>query len=237
MINDLNKSKRTAAVWFGIAYLLTFIIVVTNNYVIHEPLNVPGNAAATAKKIVENEYLFRGGIVLDLLYAGGFVILISSLYTILKEVNQRIVVFSVLFQLVFIVSWVVLTLKFYDALRLMKTPEYLNSYTNDNLFSLSKLMLNARFDRYYGVLLFYSGGAILINYLWLRSKYIPRALALWGIIAAAWCTFCAIAYLVYPSYELIINPWLFDLPMAFFDITLSIWLLTKGLKFTRSADA
>jgi hypothetical protein len=229
-ISSFNNSQQKTAKLIGLAYLFTFIIVVCTNYGIYDRLNVPGNPEATAAKILNNEFLFRTGIVADLFYALGFIVLFSCLYAILKTESNRMAMTAVILHLVYVIVWVALTMKFYDALRLMKSPEYLNTFSDGNLFSLSKLFLNTRFDRYYGVLMFYSLGSVIFNTLWYKSGFIPRGLAIWGIIASAWCTICAIAYLIYPDYELIINPWLFDLPMAFFDMTLSFWLLTKGLR-------
>lgn len=228
--NPITNAQQNAAKVVGLSYLFTFIIVVSTNFGIYDRLNVPGNPEATAQQIMNNEYLFRTGIVLDLFYALGFIILLTSLYSILKIVSIRMAVMSATLHLVYVVVWVALTMKFYDALRLMKSPEYLNTFSDANLFSLSKLFLNARFDRYYGVLMFYSLGSVIFNSLWFKSGFIPRGLAIWGIAASVWCTLCAVIYLMYPDFELMINPWLFDSPMAFFDIALSLWLLFKGLR-------
>lgn len=62
-----------------------------------------------------------------------------------------------------------------------------------------------------------------------RLHYVPRWLALFGLIASAWCVICAVIFYVYPKYGGIVSPWWFDLPMAIFDIILSFWLLIRGL--------
>jgi Domain of unknown function (DUF4386) len=226
----ITDSQQKAAKWAGIAYLFSFIIVVYTNFGIYDKLRVPNNAMETARKILANEFLFRTGIMADLFYAISFIILLSSLYIILNDISRRASVLAVFLQLVYIITWVTLTLKFFDALRLISGASYLKGFNEENLAALSKLFLYARFDRYYGVLMFYSLGSTFFNYLWYKSGFIPKPLALWGILACVWCTICAIAFLIYPDFETIINPWLFDLPMAFFDITLSLWLLIKGLR-------
>lgn len=226
----IDESQRSAAKFAGAAYLCTFVIVVYANYGIYDPLHVQGNAAETAKRISENKHLFRFGIVLDLLYAIGFTVLLSSLYTILKDVNKRVATLAVIWQLIYVIVWVGFTLKFFDALRLASGAKYLEAFGTEELSSLSRLFLWARFDRYYGVLLFYSLGSMLFNYLWFKSRYIPKALAMYGIVTCAWCALCAIAYLLYPNLGNVLNLWLYDFPMALFDMTLSVWLLVKGLK-------
>lgn len=232
----IDAEQRKAAKLAGVAYLFTFATVVCANFGVYNKLNVPGNATDTAKNILANELLFRAGIMADLTYAVGFVLLLVSLYTILKNISRIVVLVATFWQLIYIITWVVLTLKFFDSLRLLSAASYLQVFKEEQLYSLSKLYLSARFDRYYGVLTFYSLGAASFNYLWFKSRFIPRPLALWGIIASLWCAVCAIVFIIYPNFENIVNIWLFDLPMALFDITLSFWLLIKGLKTQESSQ-
>jgi hypothetical protein len=226
----VDSAKQHAAKLAGVFYLITFIIVVSANYGIYDPLHVSGDVNETARRISAHRYLFRFAIVLDLLYAVGFTILISCLYTVLRDVNRRVTVIATFWHLVYIIVWVAFTLKFFDALRLASGPKYLDVFAAENLNSLARLFLWARFDRYYGGLLFYSLGSMLFNYLWLKSGYIPKPLAVVGIIACAWCAMCTVGYLIYPSLENILDVWFYDTAMALFDLTLSIWLITKGLR-------
>lgn len=226
----ITESERAAAKYVGIAYLFTFAIVVSTNYGIYDQLIIQGSAAETANRILENKILFRLGIVADLIYAIGFTVLISSLYTILKNVNKRLAILAAALLLAYIITWVAITLKFFDALRLIGGSNYLKAVGDETLFAFSKLFLNARFDRYYGVLMFSALGSACFNYLWLQSRFIPKPLAIVGIIASTWCLICSTTFLIYPDFQNTINIWLFDTATALFDIILSIFLLTKGLK-------
>lgn len=60
--------------------------------------------------------------------------------------------------------------------------------------------------------------------------YIPKALAFFGLVSAAWCVLCAFAYIVSPAFSQVVNLWWFDTPLAIFDIVLSFWLMFKGLR-------
>lgn len=229
LTNAVNTSKRTAAIIAGVVYPVKFIIVVATNFAIYDLL-VTNDGAQTANNITSNIPLFRLAIVADLTYAVGFVMLIASLYFILESINRRLVLFAALWQLVYIVTWVAVTMRFFDALRIAQGPEYLQDFSEDQLGALSRLFLTGRFDRYYGTLFFYTLGSTVFNYLWYKSGYIPKSLAMFGILACVWCTFCAVAYLLDPAFGKIVNIWFFDVPMALFDMVLSGWLLVKGLK-------
>jgi hypothetical protein len=42
--------------------------------------------------------------------------------------------------------------------------------------------------------------------------------------------FCAFVYLIFPNFNKIVNDYIFDSPMALFELIVSLWLLFKGLK-------
>ena len=92
------------------------------------------------------------------------------------------------------------------------------------------LHLGARFDYYYVGLLFGALASTVCGYLWFKSRYIPRALAAFGVISSAFCVACTFVFYIFPGFDKIVNLWWFDTPMGLFDIALSFWLLFKGLR-------
>jgi hypothetical protein len=60
------------------------------------------------------------------------------------------------------------------------------------------------------VCLFLVLAATLCAWLWLKSGYIPRGLSIFGVIASAWCVFCAFVYLIFPTFNKIVNDYIFD---------------------------
>ena len=226
----IGNSQRTAAKVAGWSGLLTFAIVVFGNFVLLNPLTVPGNAAATAQNIVAHETQFRLTVVCFLTYSLGVVVLLSALYVILKPLNPGLALVGALSRLVFAFLWLLSTLNMLSALRLLSNANYLQVFEPDRLQALAKLHLGANFDDYYVGLPFFGLAATICAWLWLKSNYIPRGLALYGVISSAWCVFCAFVYLIFPHFNKIVNDWWFDFPMAVFELVLSFWLLFKGLK-------
>ena len=229
-ISKIDNSQRTAAKVAGWSGLLTFAIVVFGNFVLLNPLTVPGNAAATAQNIVAHETQFRLTVVCFLTYSLGVVVLLSALYLILKPVNPGLALVGALSRLVFAFLWLLSTLNMLSALRLLGNANYLQVFEPDRLQALAKLYLSANFDDYYVGLPFFGLAATICAWLWFKSNYIPRGLALYGVISSAWCVFCAFVYLIFPHFNKIVNDWWFDFPMAVFELVLSFWLLFKGLK-------
>ena len=228
--SKIDNSQRTAAKVAGWSGLLTFAIVVFGNYVLLNPLIVSGNVAATAQNIAQHQTQVRMTVVCFLTYSLGVVVLLSALYVILKAVNPGLALAGALFRLVFALLWLLSPLNLLSALRLLSNPSYLQVFEPGRLQALARLHVAAGFDDYYVGLPFFGLAATVCAWLWLKSNYIPRGLAIFGIIASAWCVLCAFVYLVFPGFAKPVNPYWFDSPMALFELVVSFWLLFKGLQ-------
>jgi len=225
----IDGSQRIAARVAGLAYLITFASVVYVNFGIHDRL-LAGNNAEIARNIVAHERLFRIGIVGDLIYCVGVVALLSALYVILRPVSRGLALLAAFWRLVWVLMWLSMTLNLFNALRLITEADYSQALGADRAQALASLFLGTRFDYYYVGLLFGALASTVCGYLWFKSRYIPRALALFGLISSAFCVACTLIFYISPHFDKIVNLWWFDTPMGIFDIALSFWLLIKGLK-------
>jgi hypothetical protein len=233
-MDNIDNSQRTAAKVAGIAGILAFALVVFGNYVLLGPLVIPRNAVDTARNILAHQTQFRFAAVCFLTYAVGVVVLLSALYVILAPVNRGLALAGALFRLVFAMLWLIAPLNSLAALRLLGDTPYLKVFEPDRLQALARVQIAGSFDDYYVGLPFFGLAATVCAWLWLKSRYIPRGLSIFGVIASAWCVFCAFVYLIFPQFNKIVNDYIFDSPMALFELIVSIWLLFKGLKPTES---
>jgi Domain of unknown function (DUF4386) len=135
-----------------------------------------------------------------------------------------------LFRLVFVILWLVAPLNSLGALRLLSDASYLQVFEPDRLQALARAQIATSFDDYYVGLPFFGLAATVSAWLWLKSGYIPKGLSICGVIASAWCVFCAFVYLIFPNFNKIVNDYVFDTPMALFELIVSFWLLFKGLR-------
>jgi len=235
-ISSIDDSQRTAAKVAGLSYLFTIAIVVFANYALLNPLIVPGNAAETARNIVTHETQFRIVAVCFLIYSAGVVVLLTALYLILRPVNRGLALVAALFRLVFALLWLLTTLNLLNALRLLGSASYLQVFEANRLQALARLHIAAGFDDYYVGLPFFGLAATVCAYLWLKSNYIPKGLAAFGVISSAWCVICAFVFLIFPHFNEIVNDYWFDSPMAIFELALSFCLLFKGLRSPGTAE-
>lgn len=229
-----NEQQRAAKV-AGVTALLAIAIVVFGNYVLLNPLIIPGNAAETAQHILAHERAFRLTVVCFLSYSLISLVLLSALYVVLKPVNQGLALAAMLCRLVFAILWLLGSLQMLGALRLLGHTSYLQVFETDRLQVLARLTIAGTFDDYYVGLPFFSLALTICGYLWLKSNYVPRWLSWFGIISSAWCVFCGFVYLLFPGFAKPVDPYWFDSPMAIFELILSFCLLFKGLKPTAVA--
>src|ERR1700730_7575013 len=229
-ISKIDNSQRTAAKVAGVAGLLTFAIVVFGNYVLLNPLILPRNAADTARNILAHQTQFRLALTCFIAYGIGTIVLLTALYVVLAPVNRGLALAGALFRLVFAMLWLIAPLNSLAALRLLGDASYLKVFEPDRLQALARVQLAGSFDDYYVGLPFFGLAATVCAWLWLKSNYIPRGLSIFGVIGSAWCVFCAFAYPLFPKFTKIVNDFIFDSPMALFELAVSLWLLFKGLK-------
>lgn len=236
-ILSLYESQSKAAKIAGFAFLFSKVIVFLANFGISFRLSVPGSAVDTARNIMANETLFRINIACDLIYVVTLLVVLSSLYQILRPVNRNLALVATFCWMVLALMWSITALNMLGALRLLGKATYLPVFDTDQLQTLARLHLSLGYDAYYIGLPFWGLASTIGAYLFFKSRYIPRALAGFGMISSVWCVFCAFAFIVFPKFGQIVNAWAFDMPIFLFEMGLGLWLLLKGLSPTGSAEA
>jgi hypothetical protein len=229
-LSVIDVSQRSAARVAALAYLIPVAVVVYANFGMRGRLFVTGDMAETVRRIAAAEPLFRLSVAFDLVYCIGVVVLLSALYVVLAPVNRHLALLATLLKLVYAVTAVLMALSLLTVVRLASDAAYLQALKAEPLQALVRLNSSATLEEYYVGLAFWALSSTVLGWLWLRSRYIPAALAGFGLMSAAWCAFCTFGYIINPAFSRVVNLWWFDTPMALFDIALSFWLLFKGLR-------
>lgn len=225
----ISDSQRKAAKIVAITFLLSFAIVVAVNFGIIARVTVADDPAQTARNVLAHETFFRLGIAGNLLYAIGVFVLSAAFFVVLKPVDQTLALLASIGRLLHGITWLLLSVNLFTALRLLGRPEYAEAFSPRQLPALARLFLSG-FDQYYVGLLFWSLGGAVGAYLWFRSRYVPRALAFFGVVASEWCAACTVALFIFKDFDKVVNLWFFDVPMVLFEIALSFVLLFRGLR-------
>ena len=225
----IDDSQQKAAKIAGFTFIFSIAIVIISNYNVTFRYIVP-DAAETAKNLIAHDTLFRINVVGDLVYFLTLIVMSTSLYVILKPINKNFALATVFIRLVYAFMWSLMAINILNALYFLGNSSFLKVFETDQLEALSRLRLNSSFYAYYIGLPFWGLSSTICSILLFRSKYIPRVLAIFGIISSVWCVFCAFTFLIFPTYVEIVHAALFDVPMVLFEVILGFWFLVKGLK-------
>lgn len=214
-------------------YLLSMGTGILGESFIRGSLVVRGDATRTAQNIIESEQLFRMGIATDLVTFTAVIVLTWALYVLLKPVARNLALLAVLFRLTEVAIHFVATIFSSMALLLLSGVD-LRSYDADQLHSLALVALRAQGA---GINLGFVPlglGSAVFAWLLLRSRYVPAALAAWGIFASLLLTTTAVSVIVFPA----VGPFRLGamVPMFLYEVTLGCWLLFRGAKIRSLAE-
>lgn len=219
-------SQQTAARIAGAMYLIT---IATGMLVVTPFIWARGgDAAQRAQNIIESEQLFRIQIAADLVTITGVVILIWALYVLLKPVDRNLAVLAMLLRLAEVAIFSVATLGSLVALVLLSGADYLKTFDASQLHSLAQVAIIAQGAGVNLAFVLLGLGSTVFAYLLLRSGYVPKALAAWGVFSSLLLTLSAVSIIVFPD---LLRPFYLPsmVPIGLYEITLGFWLLIKGV--------
>ncbi len=229
-------SKQGAAKVAGFMFLFSLIVPSLNWAFVLSKFSIPGDVPATAKKILSGESLFRFGMTIELFMSVGLVVLAWVLYTILKDTGKKIALLALLLKLIEATIVAVIVLITFIALQIPDAGSLAKVFSPEQLQLPVGLILNSHFALFSIPMVFLGLDMMLFSYLFLRSGYIPRLLAGFGILAFALIFIHALLFILAP--EIAVKPVaqiIFYLPSGIFELVIGIWLLAKGIETDRMA--
>jgi len=224
----MNANKKTARL-LGMMFLIVIIIGVLSglmlsplNYSITDP---PDNISETMINFSDNSTMVQMSIVGFLIEAVAILLLTVLLYTILKK--QNIIIARWAFGL-WILEAVFLAVREINAFSLLYTgQQFVKAGTPDSSYfqTLGSLFYELMQFSYDVQMVFYCIGGILFYYLFLKSKYVPKAISIFGIIVAS-VGFIGELFAIF-GYNV---PLYVFLPILPFELAIGVWLIVKGIR-------
>lgn len=225
-------SQRSAAIAAGISIVIMAVTAgFSFGYVLSSTL-VPGDATATAARIMDGEISFRAGIYGWIIILICDVIAAWALYVVFKHVNQSLSLLTAWFRLVYAALLGVSLLSFVFVLLLNSGADYLNAFNLEQLQSLMMLFLNAFQGMWQIGLVIFGCHLLLLGYLVYVSGSVPRVIGFLILIAAMGYLIVNSGHLLLPDHKAVIEliDLVFVLPMIVGELGLGLWLLFKGGK-------
>lgn len=230
----IDREQQTAAKVAGLIYLIAMATSMFAELYARGPLIVRGDAVQTAINIAASERLFRISTVIHLVTFASDAALAVALYVILKRVNRNVALLAAFWRLADAAILAVILLSDFAVLRLLSGADYLRVFETQQLQALARLFISVQAAGFQIGFVFLGLGSTVFSYLWFQSRYIPRALAAWGIFASLVLAFGTLAIMVFPRLGVVGLSYM--APMFFYEVGLGLWLLIKGIRAPIASD-
>src|ERR1700682_1829450 len=222
------SSTKNPGRFAGLLYILMSIPGFFAMVYVPSKLIVHGNATATANNIVASETLLRLGIAAQLISQAGFIFVALALYDLLKRVNRRQASLMVTLIVVSIPIAFLNEVNSIAALVLVRGADFLSIFEKPQRDALARLFLNLHgqglgvAEIFWGLWLFPLG---LLVY---RSRFLPRFLGVWLVLAGVAWVILSLTGLLSPQYEDRVNT--YTQPAVLGEVAFMLWLAIKGAK-------
>ena len=221
---SVQAYARTA----GALYLVIIVLGLLGEAVVRGSLVVSGDAAATAQRIMESQFLWRLGV------AGELVLLICAVpltllwYVLLRPVNRHLTLLAIFFAVISLAVESVSALYLQAALAPLSSAEYLQVLGPAQRHAMAYLAVDSHANAFGVALIFFGVECLIVGYLIRKSGYFPTAIGVLMQIAG-------LCYLV-NSFSLVLSPSLASIlfpailvPAFIGESSFCLWLLIKGV--------
>jgi hypothetical protein len=226
----IDQSQRTAARVAGVLYLLLMVCGVFGEFNGRGRLIVDNDPAKTAGLITSHLLLFRFGIVSDLAAFAGDIAMAVALYVLLRPIGRYLALLAAFWRVAEAAVLGVITLNSLTMLSLLTDVRYATVFSSQQVQSLVWLF-NDTHDAGYNIgMVFLSLGCIVFSWLFFKSRYIPRLLAAFGLLAYTLMLAGTMATILWPQNPIGVN---FDTAAGLYEIIIGLWLLLRGIREPR----
>lgn len=219
----INTYARVA----GLAYIIVILLGVLSVNFITANLITPDSIVATYNNILDNEFLFRIGLVSETIMYLLVILLSLSLYVVLKTINKNLALLALLWRIAEAIIGVTATLL--SSLIPLTLINFETTFSQEQVQSLLNLFLDIRTSGLAIVLLFIGVGGTIFCYLFFKSNYVPKFLAGWGIFTYLSMLLLSLISLLSPDFPET-TKMIFYVPGGLFELIFGFWLLIKGVK-------
>jgi hypothetical protein len=214
----------------GFLYLLIIVCAGFSQGAVREMLIVAGNAGATAQNILDNAFLFKAGLMTDLIAFLSDAGVSVLLYILLKPVSKGLAMTAAAFRLIAHPAIGSLNLlNHFAALRVLESPGFATSFDPAQLQDFSLFFMELHNMGYLIAGAFFGIHCLLLGYLLYRSTLFPKFIGVLLTIAAFGYLIESFGFIFFPelksTFALIVG---FSAGIG--EITLTLWLLIKGVR-------
>lgn len=217
-----GKTARFA----GILYLLLFFLGPFSFFYIPSQFHVAGDGVASLAKIVQNDMLFRTGIVSESLIFLTEIVLSVLLYLLLRPAGKGLALVAVIARLM---QSAIQGVNLFTSATALKIATGSSMFAGFNAAQLGDLTLMALQGHDSGVMIsqfFFGFHCLVLGILLMRAEFLPRWIGILIFIAAFGYLIDAYGHFLAPQYADIYGM-IVGIPAIVSELSLTLWLLIK----------
>jgi len=225
-------SQQSMAKITGIGYLIIFVTGFFSNFFVLENMLVPGDGATTVSNILNNDLLYRTGILSFIVMVLVDVLLAWTLYMILLPVNRYISLFSGWLRLVNGAIFGIALSNLIIVLQILNHNDYLAIFGREQLHARVMLFFETFNVTWLIGLIFFGFHLLVLGYLIYKSGYISKTIGILLIIAGIGYLIDSCANFLLQDYAKYKDIFLMIVivPGIIGELSLTFWLLFKSKK-------
>lgn len=221
-------SERRLSVALGVAFLFQATLSLISG-LIPMSLTVSGDIGQSMSNLAGHARLMRLNFLGDLTTGIGVIALGVLLFVILRKHGEILALIALGCYMLEIVLGAVSRIPAFVLLRL--SQEYVAKGRPEDLEKLGRLALETMNFSFGLLMLPFCAGALLFYYLLYKSRVIPRALSVWGLVSVPVVLVATVLAIL--GYKV---PFLLYVPYIPFEWVVGAWILMKGLAASAPAE-
>lgn len=216
--NEFNISINKTAKVSGFLFLLIILPSMLSLIILDPKIK-------TITDIVENEIYFRLDAAYTLFMYICVIILATFLFRTLKHINKTLASVAWALRLTEGILGGVKVLCSLIVLLFINKESHSKIFGSEAIYAFAELFRNAYWSMTIVIFSFLGLGSIVFFVLFLKSKYIPKAISIWGIVSYTFVTLGSFISIILGN-----NAYMYlGAQTIIFEIFIGFWLLLKGI--------
>lgn len=224
-------TARTA----GVLYVIIIACGLFAEIGVRSRLIEAGDPAATARNIIDSPVLFRAGLAADIVMFIADVAIAVVLYQLLKPISRTLSLLAAAFRMTQTAVIGLNLLNMFQAVRILDDADYLDAFGTGQTDTLALLYLDAHKYGYILGLAFFGVSTLIVGYMALASKQMPRPLGVLLGLAGTGYLIDTFSFFLIPGYDGSASPIVLA-PALVAELWFALWLLTRGRRLEQLTD-
>ncbi|WP_438422807.1 DUF4386 domain-containing protein [Aquimarina macrocephali] len=224
-MNSNQKIGRIA----GVVFLIIIGAGVFAEFFVRQKIFVTDDPVATAANIANNGWLYRLGIVSDLVMILAFFFYPLVLERVFKHVNKNLSKLMVLSVMISVAILCVTMLAMIAPLLLTSGADYMAGFTTDQINGLVTFFLKLHTNGYVISQVFYGLYLLPLGYMIFKSSLAPKIIGVLLMLGCIGDQIDVIRYFLFPDTQSVLLQNI-TTPADLGEMSLCLWLLIMGLR-------